>query len=305
MSESLFAGVLIGAILSGTSVLYATLGEVVTERGGIVNLGLEGVMLMGAVASFATTAQTGNAALGILAGALAGALFNLVFGFLVVTRRANQLASGLALMFGGLGLSALLGVSYVGKMIVGLNEIPIPVLSGVPFVGATFFNYDILVYLAVPTAIVVWWILFSTRWGLRLRAVGENPTTAFAAGLSPALLQYQALIIGGILGGIAGTHLSLAFTKTWQEGMTVGRGFIAVALVIFSRWHPLWAIVGALLFGGAVALQLQMQVRGVPVSPFLLDMLPYLLSLTVLLIWGGSRRHAAPASLGQVFQGTE
>jgi simple sugar transport system permease protein len=305
MTGSLWEGLLSGSILAGTPLLYATLGEVIDERAGIVNLGLEGVMLMGAVVGFTTTVTTGNAGLGILAAALAGALFNMVFGFLVVTRRANQLASGLALMFCGVGLSALLGAPYIGSRIQGLNEVPIPLLSEIPLVGRALFHHDILVYLVVPISILVWWILFYTRWGLSLRAVGENPTAAFAAGKNPYRLQYQALFIAGLLGGIAGAHLSLALAKTWAEWMTAGRGFVAVALVIFSKWHPLRAMAGALLFGGAIALQLQMQALGVPVSPFLLDMLPYLLSLAVLAIWGGTRRHVAPASLGRVFRGTE
>ncbi len=305
MIESIISGLLVGSIHSGTPLLYATLAEVIGERAGIINLGLEGVMLMGAVVGFATTVHTGNAALGVLAAGLAGGLLNLFFGFLVITRRANQLASGLALMFCGVGLSALLGASYVGSRIQGLDEIRIPVLSDLPVVGPMFFNYDILVYLAGPIAVGVWWALFSTRWGLSLRVVGENPTAAFAAGKNPYLLQYQALFIAGMLGGIAGAHLSIALAKTWAEWMTSGRGFIAVALVIFSKWHPLRAIAGSLLFGGAIALQLQMQALGVPISPFILDMLPYLLSLGVLAIWGGARRFAAPGSLGRVFQGTE
>jgi simple sugar transport system permease protein len=305
VSASFFESVLLGAVLSGTPVLYATLGEVVGERAGIVNLGLEGVMLMGAAAGFGTTVQTESVALGVLAGALAGGLFNMVFAYLVVTRRANQLASGLALMFCGVGLSALLGVPYVGSRINGMNEVPIPGLSELPFVGATLFTHDILVYLAVPAAMLAWWTLSATRWGLCARAVGENPTVAYAAGLSPSTIQYQALFIAGVLGGIAGAHLSVAVAKTWAEWMTAGRGFIAIALVIFSKWDPRRALLGALLFGGAVAFQLQMQARGVPVSPFLLDMLPYLLSIGVLLAWGGARRHAAPGSLGRVFEGTE
>ncbi len=305
MIESVVVGLLAGSIHSGTPLLYATLAEVIDERAGIVNLGLEGVMLMGAVVGFAATVHTGNAAVGVLAAALAGGIFNLLFGYLVITRRANQLASGLALMFCGVGLSALLGVSCVGSRIEGLNEIPIPLLSTLPFVGKMFFHYDILVYLAGPVSFFLWWVLFYTRWGLNLRAVGENPTAAFAAGRNPHLLQYQALFIAGVLGGIAGAHLSIALAKTWAEWMTAGRGFIAVALVIFSKWHPLRAIFGSLLFGGAIALQLQLQVLGVPISPFILDMLPYLLSLGVLAIWGGARRFAAPASLGRVFQGTE
>ncbi len=305
MRGSFIRGLLSGSILSGTSLLYATLGEVIVERAGIVNLGLEGVLLIGASVSYAVTVETGSAALGLLAAALAGGLFNLIFGFLVVTRRANQLASGLAMMFFGMGLSALVGRPYIQRQIEGLPRLPIPILSEIPWVGTVFFNYDILVYLVFPIAVVVWWILFRTRWGLSLRAVGESPTTAFAAGYRPELLQYQALFLGGILAGIGGAHLSIAFTLTWSEVMTAGRGFIAVALVIFSRWHPLRAIIGALLFGGAVMLQLQLQARGTQISPFLLNMVPYLLTLFVLLIWGESRKHAAPASLGRVFRGTE
>jgi simple sugar transport system permease protein len=305
MSELLLVSILIGAIQSGTPLLYATLSEVIGERAGIINLGLEGIMLIGAVVGFVTTALTGNPALGVAAAALGGALFNMIFAFLVITRRANQLASGFALMFCGVGLSALIGAPFIGRQIEGLNVIKIPVLSDLPLFGRAFFQYDILVYLAIPTAVVIWWFLFKTRWGLSLRAVGENPTAAFAAGKNPYLLQYQVLFISGLLGGIAGAHLSLALAHTWAEWMTAGRGFFAVALVIFAKWHPLRAIAGALLFGGAISLQLQMQARGVPVSSFILDMLPYVLSLTVLVVWGRARRSAVPGSLGRVFQGTE
>lgn len=305
MSGSFFESVLLGAVLSGTPILYATLAEVVDERAGIVNLGLEGVLLMGAVLGFVTTVQTGSPALGVLAAALGGGLFNLLLGFLVIARLANQLASGLALMFFGVGLSALIGAPFIGSHIGGLNQIELPVLSGLPFVGTALFQQDILVYLTIPAALLIWWLLFRTRWGLSLRAVGENPTAAYAAGFAPRLLQYRALFLAGMLGGLAGAHLSLAIAKSWAEWMTAGRGFIAVALVIFSKWHPIRAIAGALVFGGAISLQLQLQARGVPVSPFLLDMLPYLLSLAVLLAWSRGRREVAPASLGRVFRGTE
>ncbi|MDP2852876.1 MAG: ABC transporter permease [Smithellaceae bacterium] len=305
MSELLLVSIMIGAIQSGTPLLYATLSETIGERVGIINLGLEGIMLIGAVVGFVITVLTGNAALGVVAAALAGALFNMIFAFLVITRRANQLACGLALMFCGVGLSALIGAPFIGRQIEGLNAIKIPVFSDLPFFGRAFFQHDILVYLAIPTAVVIWWFLFKTRWGLSLRAVGENPTAAFAAGKNPYLLQYQVLFISGLLGGIAGAHLSLALAHNWAEWMTAGRGFFAVALVIFAKWHPLRAIAGALLFGGAISLQLQMQARGVPVSSFILDMLPYVLSLTVLVIWGRTSRSAVPGSLGRVFQGTE
>ncbi len=305
MSDILLISILSGAVLSGTPLLYATLSEMLSERTGVINLGLEGIMLIGAVVGFVTTVKTGNHALGIIAAAFAGALFNMIFAFMVITRKANQLASGLALMFCGVGLSALIGAPFIGSRIEGLGAIAIPLLSDIPFLGRVFFNYDILVYLAIPTAVVIWWFLFKTRWGLSLRAVGENPTAAYAAGKNPYLLQYQVLFIAGLLGGIAGAHLSLALAHTWAEWMTAGRGFFAVALVIFAKWHPLRAIAGALLFGGAISLQLQMQAQGVPVSSFLLDMLPYVLSLVVLALWGGARRSAVPGSLGRVFQGTE
>jgi len=292
-----------GAVVSGTPLLYATLAEVIGERAGVVNLGLEGVMLMGAVVGFVTTVHTGSAAAGVLAAALAGAAFNALFAWLVVDRRANQLATGLALMFCGVGLSALIGAPYIGRPITGLAELRVPGLASIPVLGPALFVHDALVYAAVPVAVATWWALFWTRWGLAVRAVGENPVAAFAAGRSPRAVQYQALVLAGLLAGIAGAHLSIGVAKTWAEWMTAGRGFIAVALVVFARWQPLRAIAGAFLFGGAISLQLQLQARGVPISPFVLDMLPYVLSLAVLAAWGGMGRQAAPGSLGRVFQG--
>ena len=306
MNASLVVGILAGAILSATSLLYATLGETIVERGGIVNLGLEGVLLVGASVGFAVAAATGSPWLGLAAAALAGGLTNVLFGWLVVVRKANQLASGLAMMFFGIGVSALVGGPFVGAVIAGLPKWRPSFLAALPWVrSSTLFNYDVLVWCAVPVAVLVWWALFRTRWGLGLRAAGESPVAAFASGRNPAVLQFQALVAGGVLGGLGGAHLSLSLTMTWAEGMTAGRGFIAIALVIFSKWHPLRAIAGALLFGGAEALQLQLQARGADISPFLLDMIPYLLTLLVLLAWGGARRLAAPASLGRTFYGSE
>lgn len=298
-------GVISSAIFSGTSLLYTTLGEVIHERSGIVNLGLEGVLLVSASTGFAVTSLTGNPYLGVLAAALAGGLTNMVLGYLVVTRNGNQLASGLALMFFGFGLSALIGKPYVGAKINGLPRILLPGLSDLPRLYASLFKFDILIYLAIPAAFLVWWLLFRTRWGLGLRAVGENADTAFASGRNPRLIRYQALFVGGLLAGLGAAHLSIAYTMNWTEYMTAGRGFIAVALVIFSKWHPLRAIVGALLFSAAVAFQLLLQSSGVQVSPFLLDTIPYFLTLLVLIAWGGTRKHAAPASLGRVYHGTE
>jgi ABC-type uncharacterized transport system permease subunit len=298
-------GVLSSAIFSGTSLLYTTLGEVIDERAGIVNLGLEGVLLVSAASGFAVTSMTGSPWLGILVAMLAGGLINMILGYLVITRKANQLASGLALMFFGFGLSALIGKSFVGTKINSLPRILLPGLENLPLRYSSLFKFDPLIFLVIPMAVLVWWVLFRTRWGLGLRAVGENADTAFASGRNPALIRYQALFVGGLLVGLGAAHLSIAYTMNWNEYMTGGRGFIAVALVIFSMWHPLRAIVGALVFSAAVAFQLLLQSSGVQVSPFLLDTIPYILTLIVLIAWGGNRKHAAPASLGRVYQGSE
>ena len=304
MSASFFEGVLSNAVLSGTSILYATVGEVIGERAGIVNLGLEGVMLVGAVTGFVVTAETQNPYAGVLAAAFAGAVFNMIFAYLVVTRRGNQLASGLTLMFFALGLTSTMGKAYVGRPIGGLKDLRIPVLANLPQVGHALFEKDLLVYFAIPAAVAAWLLLYRTSWGLRVRAVGEDKSVAFAAGLRPQHLQYQALFVAGMLGGIGGGHLSVAYTKTWQEGMTAGAGFIAVGLVIFAAWSPIRAILGAVLFGGAVAVQLQLQARGSNVSPFLLDMIPYLLVLAVLMLWTSQKRRVT-AGLKDVFEGAD
>ncbi|HJW90404.1 MAG TPA: ABC transporter permease [Anaerolineales bacterium] len=305
MSLLSILGVISSAIFSGTSLLYATLGEILNERAGIVNLGLEGVLLVSASSGFAAAVATGSPFLGILAAMLAGGLTNLLFAYLVIGRRANQLASGLTIMFMGFGLSALIGNDVVGARIPALPRYLFPGFGAIPALNTGQFKFDMLIYLVGPLSLLVWWALFRTRWGLSLRAVGENPNTAFAAGRNPAWIKVQALFLGGMLAGLGAAHLSIAWTMTWAEYMTAGRGFIAVALVIFSKWHPLRAIAGALLFGGAIAFQLFMQASGIAISPFLLETIPYVLTLVVLIAWGGSRRFAAPASLGRVYQSSE
>jgi ABC-type uncharacterized transport system permease subunit len=298
-------GVLSSSIFSGTSLLYATLGELIDQRSGIVNLGLEGVLLVSASSGFAVTSVSGNPYLGVLVAMLAGGLLNMILGYLVISRQANQLASGLAVMFFGFGLSALIGKPYVGARIDGLPRILLPGLSNLPRLYTSLFKFDPLIYLAIPVAFLVFWILFRTRWGLGLRAVGENADTAFASGRNPRLIRYQALFIGGLLTGLGAAHLSVAYTMTWAEYMTAGRGFIAIALVIFSRWHPLQAIAGALIFSGAVAFQLLLQSSGIEISPLLLDTIPYIVTVLALIAWGGHRKHSAPASLGRVYYGSE
>jgi simple sugar transport system permease protein len=304
MSTPFAQGVAAGSIRSGTSIFYAALGEVIVERAGMVNLGLEGCMLAGACAGFIAAAKFGNAYPALLVAALVGGLFNLVFGYLVITRRANQLASGLTMGLFSLGLTALAGKDYVGRKIEGLDHWEVPGLGSLPFAGTVLFEGDLLIFGLLPSAAFVWWLLYRTRWGLHVRTTGESRTAAFAAGLNPSRIQYQALFVGGLFGGLGGAHLSLSIAGVWLEGMTAGKGFIAVALVIFASWHPVRVLAGALLFGGAIAFQLQLQARGADISPFLLDMLPYLLTLAVLLAWGRRRQYQMPAGLSEVFEGT-
>jgi general nucleoside transport system permease protein len=298
-------GVISSAIFSGTALLYTTLGEVVGEKSGIINLGLEGVLLVSAATGVAVASETGNPYLGIFAAILAGGLINLMFGYLVITRKANQLASGLTMMFFGFGLSALIGKNYVGVKIAALPKLTPPGISTLPRLYASLFKFDYLILLVIPVAFLVWFLLFRTRWGLSLRAVGENADIAFASGRNPLWIRYQALFLAGLLAGMGAAYLAIAYTRSWTQYMTGGIGFIAVALVIFSKWHPLRAIVGVLLFSGAVAFQLLLQASGVQVSPFLLNTIPYLLTILVLIAWGGNRKQSAPASLGRVYHGSE
>ena len=300
---ALMSAVLEGGIRAGTPILYATLGEIVAERAGVVNLGVEGAMLAGACAGFITTAQTQNVALGVAAAAVAGGLASLVHAFMVVTLRANQIASGLALMFLCLGVTSFVGRPYVAMKIDAIPTWSLPVLGDLPVVGRLVFRHDVLVYGAYLLAPVLWFVMFHTKWGLALRAVGERVDVAFASGLRTELIQYVAVVIGGVLAGLAGAHLSLAYARSWVEGMSNGRGFIAVALVIFATWHPLRGVIGAVAFGAVVALQLQIQARGVAISPYFLDMTPYLMTLLGLVVLGRSRRHSMPEGLKAVFEG--
>jgi general nucleoside transport system permease protein len=300
VSTSVVASVLATTLALCPSVLYATLGEIVGQRTGIVNLGIEGVMLVGAAAGFAVGVVTGSSALGLLGGVAAGIAFNLLFAVLVVSRGTNQLATGFALYFLGAGISTLIGSEYVGRSVGGLASVHVPL----PGAFDKVLNQDVLVWLMVPAAFACWWLLFRTRWGLHLRAVGEDRDSAFAAGLHPSSLQYQALIVAGGFSGLAGAQLAISYTKTWQDWMTAGRGFIAIVIVMFALWHPVRAVVGALLFGASTAIGLQLQAQGSGISPFVLDMLPYVVTIAVVLIWARARAFTVPAGLREVFTGT-
>jgi len=300
----MIVAVLVGAIRSGTSVLFACLGELVAERAGIVNLGAEGAMLVGALTAFSVTALTGNPYLGALAAALAGALFSLIHAYLAIHRRANQLASGLAVMILGQGLTAFFGRTYVSTQIKGLDPVSIPLLSKIPAIGPILFQHDVLTYLSILLVPIIWFFLYRTRWGLVLRATGERETVAYATGHSPDRVRYAAVAFGGLLAGLGGAQLSIAYTLNWVENMTQGRGIVAVALVIFASWSPWQALVGCYLFGGALALQLTLQARGLGVSPYIMSMVPYVLTLAVLLVVSQRQRNAMPEGLRAVFEGT-
>ena len=297
-------GTLTGAVGPGISVLYATYGELITERAGRINLGIEGSMLMGACFGFIATVETGSVTLGVFAGMAGGSLLSLVLAYLVIYRNTNQLATGFALTLFGSGITAYAGRSYVDSTINGLNPIAVPIISEIPKLGSALFEQDILAYIAYVLGPMLFLGLHYSRTGLSLKAVGENISVAYAAGRNPYVIQIAAIAAGGALAGLGGAQLSLGFTHTWSEGMTVGRGFVAVGLVIFAMWSPLRAMVGAFLFGGAIGLQLQLQTVGAPVSPFILDMLPYLIIIFVMSLWSRAATRAMPEGLKGVLRAT-
>ena len=294
--------VLTGAVAGGTSILFATLGELVAERSGVINLGTEGSMLAGALAAYAVGIETGSPWLGVLAGLVAGAALAAVHAGIVLWRGANQIAVGLVVTFLGLGLTALFGQSYVGQGVEALEPVAIPGLAELPFLGPVLFDHDPLTYLSFVAVGVLWWLLRSSVLGLRLRSAGERPEVLAVFGTSPRLVRLGAVLVGGALAGLGGAQLSTAFTLNWSEGMTVGRGFVAVALVIFAAWDPLKAVVGAYLFSGAIALQLQLQAQGSDISRYLLQALPYLVVILVLVALSRRRVGSAPEALDRVFE---
>lgn len=295
--------ILATAVTAGTPILYAALGALVTERVGILNLGMEGVMLIGAVSGFTVTVQTGNHWLGIVAAMLAGGALAMIHAFLTITLQANQVVSGLALTLFGTGLSGYLGKAMVGIPVANpFRKVPVPGLSELPFVGPIFFQQDALVYLSYLIVPLLWFYLYKTRLGLNLRAVGENPAAADAVGINVFLNRYMYVVFGGMLAGIGGAYLSLAYAPSWLENMTAGRGWIAVALVIFATWDPVKALVGAYVFGGVDALGYSLQAMGlIKIDTNFLKMLPYVLTIIVLIIATretAKRRVATPGALG-------
>jgi ABC-type uncharacterized transport system permease subunit len=295
------------SIQSSAAVLFATIGEVFTERGGVLNLGVEGMMLMGALSGFATAYFTQSLALGLLAAMAAGVLFSLIHALFTITFRANQVVCGLALAILGIGLSSFLGRPLIGKVGVRFSAWPVPLLSDLPFLGPVFFNQVPLIYLGYVLVPATWFFLFHTRPGLNLRSVGENPAAADTAGIGVDETRYLWTGFGGMMAGLGGAYLSLAYTPGWKENMSSGQGWIAIAMVIFALWNPWRAAVGALLFGGVNALQFTLEARQINLLPsYLLRMLPYLFTIVILMLItrskGARKRSGAPASLGIPFQ---
>ena len=299
---SILVDVATGAVRGGTSILYAGVGETVSERAGVINLGTEGAMLGGALAAYVVTAESGSPWLGVVGGAIAGGLLSWTHGVLVVRRGANQFASGLAVLFLALGLTSLFGAAYVGRSITSFEKWAVPFLSDIPFVGPVLFNHDPLVYLSYALVPAVWYVLFRTRIGLLIRTAGERSEALTVHGYSVKSIRMLAVTVGGVFAGVGGAHLSIAYTNSWFENMIAGRGFIAVALVIFASWKPLRVFGGAYLFGAALALGPALQARGFSINQFALHVIPFVLTLIVLAVLGRRTISAAPAELKRVFE---
>ncbi|MFP4395705.1 MAG: ABC transporter permease [Anaerolineales bacterium] len=314
---ALLTSLLTITIRAGASLVYATIGEIYTERSGILNLGLEGMMLMGAVTAFATAYYTGSTWLGLLVAMFVGGTLAAIHAFLTVTMRANHVVSGLSITLFGSGLASFLGQRLGpesnGNYLVGLvgpkfTALEIPLLSQIPIAGA-LFKQDILTYLLYIGVPLAWYYLYKTRNGLNLRAVGESPQTADAMGINVMRVRYLYTIFGGMLVGLGGAHLSLAYTPGWAENITGGRGWIVIALVIFAMWNPARASLGAILFGGINAVQFRLQAAGATIPAAYLNMLPYLATIAVLIAmtwWEGLQHHVgAPTALGKSYMREE
>ena len=295
---------IIAVILSSIPIMLAATGELVVERSGVLNLGVEGMMLMGAVIASITVITTGSLFLGVIFGALSGLLTSIVFGFFALVLATNQVATGLALTIFGTGLSGLIGAEYVGKAIQRLEALNIPILSNIPYLGPILFSHNILVYFSFIIVFIVGWFLLKTKSGLVLRAVGNNHDSAHALGYSVVFIRFCSVMFGGLMAGLGGAFLPLVLTPHWAEGMTAGKGWIALALVVFASWRPLRIPIGALLFSGITVMQLVGQARGWAMPSQFLSMLPYLATIAVLVIISRNKEFSiinAPASLGKLF----
>jgi len=302
LSMTVLVGILASGIRLATPYLYAAIGETFGQRSGVLNLGVDGQMLMGAFTAFYVAIKTGNLWLGILSAMVAGALMGLAMAFVTVNLHAEQGISGIGFYLFGLGLSDLLFQKLLGTVetVKGFPKIQIPFLSDIPVVGEIFFRQNVLVYIAFALVPVAWFILNKTTLGLKIRAVGENPEAADSLGVSVARIRYFTIILGGTLSGVAGASMSIALVNVFQQNMTSGLGFIAVALVYFGAWRPWGVLAGALLFSLVNSLQLWIQVLGIPIPSDIAVMMPYI--LTILVLVATVSRVRAPSALTKSFE---
>ncbi|HEV8255600.1 MAG TPA: ABC transporter permease [Casimicrobiaceae bacterium] len=297
--------ILVAAVAAGTPMVFAALGELVTEKSGVLNLGVEGMMLMGAVTGFAVASQTGNPWLGAVAGMAAGAAMALIFAVLTLNLMANQVASGLALTLFGVGLSAFLGKPYESVSLTVAPPPAIPLLSDIPVLGPLLFKYHVLVYVSWALFAAIAWFLYRSRAGLVLRSIGESPESAHAIGYPVIRIRYLATLFGGAMAGLGGAYLSEFYAPLWVEGMTAGRGWIALALVVFATWRPARVMIGAYLFGGVTIAQFFAQGAGISVASQFLSALPYLATIVVLVFISrnlATIRLNAPVSLAKSYR---
>ncbi len=291
-------------MVASVPIILAAIGELVVERAGVLNLGVEGMMIMGAVCGFIAAVETGSPVLGFVGGAAGGAALSLIFAVLTQFLLANQVATGLALTLFGLGLSSLLGQGYVGIKPPLTGVVPFGPLADIPVLGKIVFGHDWVVYLSIAVVAAAWWVLKSTRMGLILRAVGESHDAAHALGYKVRRIRMLAILFGGGMAGLGGAYISLVRVPQWTDGITSGAGWIALAIVVFAAWRPWRALVGAYLFGGITVLQLNLQAAGARIPVEYLSSAPYLITILVLVIMSSGRGKAAlnaPASLGQNF----
>jgi simple sugar transport system permease protein len=304
LEPAFLQAIILSVIAASTPLLLAAAGELVAERAGVLNLGLEGMMIMGAACGFAGVYFTGSVVVGALAGILAGMLMSAVFAALTLGLAVNQVAAGLALTIFGIGLSGLIGASFVGERIETAPHLYLPLLTDLPFAGKIVLGQDGFVYASIAGVIGIWWLLYGTRAGLIVRAVGDNHVSAHALGYPVLRIRFAAVLFGGACAGLGGAYLPLAYTPFFIPGMTAGRGWIALALVVFASWRPGRVAIGAYLFGFVTILQLHFQALHVPVPPQFMSSLPYLATVVVLIAISrrrGLHGSAAPASLGLVF----
>jgi simple sugar transport system permease protein len=297
----LVVAILQAAVRSGTPILFTCIGEIFAERSGVLNVGLEGLMLVGAIGGFYASFTTGNAVVGVFVAAVAGGLFALIHAYATITLRAEQIVSGLTLTILGTGISGFFGQPMIGQVGPGFDRWVVPGLAKIPVIGQILFQQDAMVYLSYLIVPIAWWVMYKTHLGLAIRSVGESPGTADSLGVSVTRIRYGCVAFGGAMAGLGGAYLSLAYTTMWIEQMSGGRGWITLALVIFAAWNPARAVLGAYLFGGADALQLRIQAVGLGIPTYFLMMLPYVLTIAILVLASRAslrRRIGAPAALG-------